>query len=163
RIVYVPQILMVERKGVFSAISRSFQLASGELIRIAAVIIFWIYVAWSLWWMMALPVGYYAWTAGVDVTPFNTEVPLWYQIARPTLTQLSEILIWPIAMLCFTLLYINSRVRKEGYDIELLANRVLPPPPPIPQARPGSPQQTSISAPRSMLPSILGLDDFDPA
>src|SRR5262249_49619686 len=36
RIVYVPQILMVERKGVFSAISRSFQLASGELIRIAA-------------------------------------------------------------------------------------------------------------------------------
>src|SRR5262249_2961076 len=112
RIVYVPQILMVERKGVFSAISRSFQLASGELIRIAAVIIFWIYVAWSLWWMMALPVGYYAWTAGVDVTPFNTEVPLWYQIAKQTLTQLSEILIWPIAMLCFTLLYINSRVRK---------------------------------------------------
>src|SRR5262249_50035875 len=147
-------ILMVERKGVFSAISRSFQLASGELIRIGAVIIFWIYVAWSLWVMMAVPLGWYAYAAGVDITPFNTEVPLWYQIAKQTLTQVSEILIWPIAMLCFTLLYINSRVCKEGYDVELLANRVLPPPPPIMQPQPSIRQQFDVYAPTPALPSI---------
>ena len=162
RVVYVPQILMVERKGVFSAISRSFQLASGELIRIGAVIIFWIYVAWSLWVLMAVPVSWYAYVAGVDITPFNAEVPLWYQIAKQTLTQVSEILIWPIAMLCFTLLYINSRVRKEGYDVELQANRVLPPPPPIPHPQPIFQQQTETYASTSALPSILGLNDYNP-
>jgi hypothetical protein len=42
---------------------------------------------------------------------------------------LSEILIAPIVMLGFNLLYIDSRIRKEGFDIELLANRVLSAPP----------------------------------
>jgi hypothetical protein len=154
RLVYVPQILMVEGKGVFGAINRSFQLARGELVRIAAVIIFWIYVAWSLWVLMAVPLGWYGYVAGVDITPFSENVPLWYQIAKQTLTQLSEILIWPIAMLCFTLLYINSRVRKEGYDIELLANKALAQPmipqPSRPIDPPGFPDE-----PWSTMPSIL--------
>ncbi|MGH9846366.1 MAG: hypothetical protein ACREEM_47310 [Blastocatellia bacterium] len=159
RLVYVPQILMVERKGVFSAISRSFQLAGGELVRIGAVVIFWIYVAWSVWVMMAVPVEWYAYSVGVDITPFNPDVPIWYQIAKQTLTQLSEILIWPIAMLCFTLLYLNSRVRKEGYDIEVLANRVLEAPP-APQHRVMVAQPAP--APVSPVPSILGLSDYRP-
>ena len=36
RVVYVPQVMMVEGKGVFNSISRSFSLAGGELWRIAA-------------------------------------------------------------------------------------------------------------------------------
>jgi hypothetical protein len=162
RLVYVPQILMVERKGIFSAISRSFQLARGEMFRIAAVVIFWIYVAWSVWVMMAVPVEWYAYTAGVDITPFNADVPLWYQIAKQTLTQLSEILIWPIAMLCFTLLYLNSRVRKEGYDIEVMANRALAAPP-IPQAQVAPQEPAAVYVPPSSVPSILGLNDYRPA
>jgi hypothetical protein len=162
RAVYVPQILMVERKGVFSSISRSFQLARGELIRIAAVIFFWIYVAWSIWFLMAVPVGWYAYAAGVDITPFNLGVPLWYDIAKQTLTQLSKILIGPIAMLCFTLLYLNSRVRKEGYDVELLANRVLAPPPAIPQPRPAVQSSTDDGFAAWPAHSILGLSDYRP-
>ncbi len=162
RLVYVPQILMVERKGVFSAISRSFQLAGGELIRIAAIVIFWIYVAWSVWVMMAVPVEWYAYSVGVDITPFNSDVPIWYQIAKQTLTQLSEILIWPIAMLCFTLLYLNSRVRKEGYDIEVLANRVLEAPPAPQFQTPQVMVPQPAYAPVSPVPSILGLSDYSP-
>jgi hypothetical protein len=97
--------------------------------RIAAIILFWFYVAWSLWLLLMIPSGWYAYWTGVDISPFSAEDPFWYNIVQQTLTQLSEILIAPIVMLGFTLLYLDSRVRKEGFDIELLANRVLPAPP----------------------------------
>jgi hypothetical protein len=127
RMVYVPQVLMVEGKGVFTSISRSFALARGEIRRIAALVLFWFYVAWSLWLLLMIPLGWLGYWYGIDINPFTSNYPFWYEITTQTLTQLSEILIAPIAMLGFTLLYIDSRVRKEGFDVELLANRTLPP------------------------------------
>jgi hypothetical protein len=129
RMVYVPQVLMVESKSISASIGRSFSLAGGAVRRIAVIILFWFYVAWSLWLLLMIPPGWYAYWTGVDISPFSAEDPFWYNIVQQTLTQLSEILIAPIVMLGFTLLYLDSRVRKEGFDIELLANRVLPPPP----------------------------------
>ena len=58
RVVYVPQILMVEGKGVFSSIGRSFSLAAGQLRRIAALILFWFYVGWSVLLLLFLPLGF---------------------------------------------------------------------------------------------------------
>jgi hypothetical protein len=129
RMVYVPQVLMVEGKGISGSIGRSFSLAGGAVRRIAAIILFWFYVAWSLWLLLMIPPGWYAYWTGVDISPFSAEYPFWYNIVRQTLAQLSEILIAPIVMLGLTLLYIDSRIRKEGFDIELLANRVLSAPP----------------------------------
>ncbi len=128
RIVYVPQVLMVEGRSVFGSIGRSFSLAGGAVLRIAAIILFWFYVAWSLLLLLMIPLGWYAYWTGVDISLFTTEGPFWYNIVQQTLAQLSEILIAPIVMLGFTLLYLDSRVRKEGFDIELLANRFLSPP-----------------------------------
>lgn len=163
RVVYVPQILMVEGKGVYSSISRSFALASGEIIRIAALIIFWFYVAWSLWLLLMLPLGWYGYWVGVDINPLSSNEPLWYRIAQQTMTQVSEILIAPIAMLGFTLLYLDSKVRKEGFDVELISNRVLPPPPHAPPLMDlvdwQSPPQPVVA---SGIPSILGLNDNGP-
>jgi hypothetical protein len=159
RIIYVPQALMVEGKGVFSALSRSFTLAGRDLRRIGAIFLFEFYVAWSLLLLLVIPFDAYAYLRGVDITPFVTGRPLWYSIAYQTLTQVSEILLAPTALLGFTLLYIDSRVRKEGFDIELLANRYLPavsliPPPEI---------RRPLPATTSPFPSILGLNDYRPA
>jgi hypothetical protein len=130
RIVYVPQVLMVEGKSVFGSIGRSFSLAGGAVLRIAAIILFWFYVAWSLWLLLMIPPGWYAYWTGVEISLFSPEDnPFWVNIVQQTLAQLSEILIAPIVMLGFTLLYLDSRVRKEGFDIELLANRFLSAPP----------------------------------
>jgi hypothetical protein len=162
RIVYVPQILMVEGKGVFNSIGRSFSLAGGEIRRIGALFLFWIYVSWSVLLLLFLPLGYVSdW-----ITPFNPDQPLWYSIAWQTVTQLSEILLMPIFMIGCTLLYLDSRVRKEGFDVELLANRTLAPPPaaaPI-YASP-APQQEFADASSWSTPSILGLNlnEYRPA
>ena len=131
RVVYTPQAMMVEGKGVFDAFGRSFTLAGREFKRIGAVLLFQFCVAWSLYALLLVPLGWYSYfheTEGLSVTSFfNTTGPLWFTIAQQTLTQLAEILIAPIVLLSFTLLYLDSRVRKEGFDVELLANRVLAP------------------------------------
>lgn len=165
RIVYVPQILMVEGKGVFSSISRSFSLAGGQLRRIAALILFWIYVGWSVLLLLFLPLGYISdW-----VNPFSAEQSPWYNIAWQTVTQLSEILLMPIFMIGCTLLYLDSRVRKEGFDVELVANRTLAQPPAPAPLYPPAPERAThelTPAPRergSFAHSILGLDDYIPA
>src|SRR5262245_59737607 len=126
RIVYVPQVMMVEGTGVLGSISRSFALAGGQVRRIAALILFWIYVAFSIWDLLMVPLGWFSYWNGGSVNPFNESQPIWYEIADRTVGQLSEILIAPIVMLGFTLLYIDSRVRKEGFDVKLLADRILP-------------------------------------
>ncbi len=165
RIVYVPQILMVEGKGVFSSISRSFALASGQIRRIATLFLFWFVVGWSVVWLLLFPLELFSYWMGVDITPFNTNVPVWYSVGYQTVAQLSEILLMPIAMLGFTLLYLDSRVRKEGYDVELLANRTLAPPPSPPPLYPFTPQdafesqQQSTTGSGSFVPSIFGLND----
>jgi len=165
RVVYVPQILMVEGKGVFSSIGRSFSLASGQLRRIAALVLFWIYVGWSVLLLLFLPLGIISdW-----VNPFGAEQSPWYNIALQTVTQLSEILLMPIFMIGCTLLYLDSRVRKEGFDVELLANRSLAQPPAPPPLYTSTPQWSApewTPAPRERGPfahSILGLDDYIPA
>jgi hypothetical protein len=151
---------MVEGKGVFNSIGRSFSLASGQLRRIAALILFWIYVSWSVVLLLFLPLGYISdW-----VTPFSPEQPPWFDIAWQTVTQLSEILLMPIFMIGCTLLYLDSRVRKEGFDVELLANRTLAQPPAPPPVYPSAPQWTPAPQPSNPFAySILGLDDYIPA
>jgi hypothetical protein len=163
RIVYVPQVLMVEGKGVYAAVSRSFALAGGESMRIGALILFWFYVAWSLLLLLLVPLNFYGYWAGVDINPFSSGEPLWFEIAQQTMTQVSEILIAPIAMLGFTLLYIDSRVRKEGFDVEMMANRVLPPPPDMPPpVRVPTVEPVSEPGYMSGFPSILGLNEYGP-
>jgi hypothetical protein len=168
RVVYVPQILMVEGKGVFSSVSRSFALASGQIRRIAALFLFWVVVGWSVLWLLFVPLETFAYWMGVDITPLNPNAPVWYGLAQQTVAQISEILLMPIAMLGYTLLYLDSRVRKEGYDVELLANRTLASPPqPIYSSMPQyafesqpQPSPQSLSDRSPFTTSILGLDDY---
>ena len=127
RIVFVPQALMVEGKGVFSAIARSILLAGRDVRKTGSILLFQVYITWSLLVLLVLPLGWYGYLNGIDVNPFNDAAPIWYNIAQQTVTEISEILLAPIAIVAFTLLYLDVRVRKEGFDVELLANRYLPP------------------------------------
>lgn len=162
RIVFIPQALMVEGRGVFSAIGRSFTLAGGDVRQIGAIVLFNFWLTFSLLYMFLLPLGWYGWANGINgLGLFGSDAPLWYNIAYQTLNQVSEILLAPIAMLGFTLLYIDSRVRREGFDLELLANRQLAPVslPPV-QATPARVVEPAEEWPSY---SILGLDKIRPA
>lgn len=134
RIVYLPQILLVEGSSALRAVTRSIGFASGESRRIAPLLAFWIYGAWSLWLLLMVPAGWFAFWLGVEIDllrslqPFSTEGPLWYRVVQLTATQISELFVAPLAMLGFTLLYLDTRIRREGFDIQILAERYLPMP-----------------------------------
>jgi hypothetical protein len=126
RMAYVPQAMLVEGRGVFSAVGRSFSLASGNVRRLMAMTLFTTFATYSALALLILPLGLYGWVNGVDVSLFGSTWPAWYAIGYQVILQSSHILLAPIWMLGLSLLYVDERVRHEGYDIELMAARQLP-------------------------------------
>lgn len=135
RFAYVPQVMLVEGQGVFSSISRSASLASGNVKRLAALFIFSTVATYSALALFYIPLIWYAWANGVDVFSFEADLaPAWYEIASQMVWQASLILLTPVWMVGLCLLYVDERVRHEGYDIELMAARRLGDIPSVPQA-----------------------------
>ena len=137
RFAYVPQSITVEGLGVFSAIARSAALASGNVKRFAALFVFTTVAIYSALAILYIPLAWYAWYEGVDFLEVfvmdRDLIPAWYQIASQLISQLSLILLSPVWMVGLCLLYVDERVRHEGYDIELMANRRLGEIPDVPE------------------------------
>lgn len=124
RVAYVPQIMLVEGKGVFEAFARSFNLARGNVRRLMAMTLFTTFATYSAMMILLAPLGFYGYLHGID--PLNSmQWPAWYAITYNVLAPLSAILLAPVWMLGLSLLYLDERVRHEGYDIELMAARQL--------------------------------------
>lgn len=126
RFAYVPQVMLVEGKGVFEAIWRSASLASGNVKRLMAMVFFSSFATYSALMILLVPLGWYGYLNGVDPFQLNSQQwPAWYAISYQVVVQLSSILLTPVWMLGLSLLYVDERVRHEGYDIELMAARRL--------------------------------------
>jgi hypothetical protein len=151
RFAYVPQIMLVEGQSVMSAIGRSTTLASGNVKRIYALFIFTLLATYAALLLFYIPFAWYAYLNGVEAFSFNQNtIPAWYAIGYQVIFQLSLILMMPVWMIGLCLLYVDERVRHEGYDIELMAARQLGEIPALPgQFR--NPLQPALSS--SQLPS----------
>jgi hypothetical protein len=135
RFAYVPQVMLVEGQGIFAAIARSASLAGGNVKRLAALFIFSTLATYSALAILYVPLAWYAALQGVDIFGFETEmVPAWYEIATQLIWQASLIVLTPVWMVGLCLLYVDERVRHEGYDIELMAARYLGEIPTVPTA-----------------------------
>ena len=163
KVAYVPQALLVEGKRVFESVSRSFSLARGNVRRLMAMTFFIVFATYSALWLLVIPLGWYGYLNGIDPSPWNApQWPAWYAIAYSILDPLSSILLAPVWMLGMSLLYVDERVRHEGYDIELMASQRLDPMPNIDVTSPFAP---AISTGPARLPlqrprqqgSVLGL------
>jgi hypothetical protein len=133
RVAYVPQVLMVEGRGVLDSIGRSAALARGNLRRLVGMFLFTGFAWYSAGILLLVPLGWFAYLNGVN--PFEldaTRVPAWYTVSSMALGQVSTILLAPVWMLGLSLLYVDERVRHEGYDIELLAAQVFGEMPSVP-------------------------------
>jgi hypothetical protein len=170
---YIPQVVLVEGQGVFAAIGRSASLARPNaalrLYALCALTLLAIYSALALFYV---PLGWYAWVEGVQLFTFDADaIPAWYEIASQFIWQMSLILLTPVLMIGLCLLYVDERVRHEGYDIELMAARRLGEIPAVPREfvnplHPALAQKTYVANPPPNQPSppknksytTLGLD-----
>lgn len=164
KVAYVPQVLLVEGKRVFESVSRSFSLARGNVRRLMAMTFFITFATYSALMLLVIPLGWYGYLNGIDPSPWNApQWPAWYAIAYSVIEPLSSILLTPVWMLAMSLLYVDERVRHEGYDIELMASQKLDP---MPQIDVTSPFAPAISTGPARLPlqrpvhsrSVLGLN-----
>jgi hypothetical protein len=135
RFAYAPQAMMVEGLGVSAAIGRSVTLAKGNVKRLYALFVFSILATYIAMLLFYIPLGWYAYLNGVEIFSFKPEDtnPLWYPIAVQVISQASLILLAPVWMIGLCLLYVDERVRHEGYDIELMAARELGEIPAVPR------------------------------
>lgn len=154
RVAYVPQVMLVEGKGILDSVGRSFSLARGNVRRLMAMTLFITFATYSALMILVVPLGWYGYLNGINPSPFSAaEWPLWYAIGYSVLEPVSSILLTPIWMLGLSLLYVDERVRHEGYDIELLASQRLGA---MPQLNVSSPFGTAISKdPRTLPPPPL--------
>jgi len=125
RIVYVPQIMLVEGKGVFESVGRSFSLGSGNVRRLMAMTLFTTFAIGSAMLLLIVIIGFVGAASGINMRD-STEWPVWYALLYSILGPLSSVLLTPVWMLGLSLLYVDERVRHEGYDVELMASRQLP-------------------------------------
>lgn len=122
RFAYVPQVMLVEGQGVFSALGRSASLAGGSAWRLAALFLFTTVATYSALALLYVPLLWYASEEGVEMFSFGAAfVPAWYEIAQNLIGQISFILLSPVWTVGLCLLYVDERVRSEGYDLELMA------------------------------------------
>ena len=125
RFAYVPQVMLVEGRGALSAIGRSASLASGSVKRLMALFLFTFFATYSALALLYVPLLWYAWANGIDVMGGSSTMPVSYEIMTQLVGQTSFILLSPVWTIGLCLLYVDERVRHEGYDIELAATRRL--------------------------------------
>lgn len=169
---YIPQVMLVEGQGISSAIGRSSALARGNAKSLYALFVFTILAVFSALALFYVPLGWYAWIEGVQVFTYDADlVPAWYEIASQFIWQMCLILLMPVLMTGLCLLYVDERVRHEGYDIELMAARRLGEIPAVPgefvnplhpalsqKAYVANPPPNQPSIPKRKSSSVLGLD-----
>lgn len=110
----VPAAIVLEGRSLRGAFRRASDLAEGQLRRLVNVLVVGVVIAWALGAALAWGLGLVAGMLGGD------------ERAGAALGVLGNALVLPFAGIVVTLLYYDLRIRKEAYDLELLA-RDLPP------------------------------------
>ncbi len=147
RLAYVPQAMLVEGQGVFAAIGRSASLAGNSVRRLAALFVFTFVAAYSALAILYVPLAWYASLNGIEIFASDADlVPAWYEVGSNVIWQISLILLSPVWTIGLCLLYVDERVRAEGYDIELMAAARLGDIPGVP-ATYSNPLQPALATP----------------
>lgn len=117
-VVTIPSII-VEDLGATQGLRRSWRLTAGSFWRILGVLV----VAFLLTFFVAQLPGLTLRYAVELIAPISAITP----VVDMVISQLSHVIALPLSMAITVLLYYDLRVRKEGYDLEILAQEVALP------------------------------------
>ncbi|HVF91852.1 MAG TPA: zinc ribbon domain-containing protein [Blastocatellia bacterium] len=124
RITFLPQVVMLEGQSAGNALTRAINLGKGNWHRFGAIVLFGYFVSLSMLAALLLPVLALLQLSGQATSEFFSGQG-WNAIYGAC-NQIASLLVLPIWIISITLLYFDSRVRKEAYDLELLAREIAP-------------------------------------
>jgi hypothetical protein len=102
-------VVMIEGKSTFAAMGRSYHLASGSVGRILGVLILTGIIVGVIQAIIAVGIALLARLVGLGTSFTNLA------------TNIVHLFIYPFATVVLTLLYYDLRIRKEGFDLEVMA------------------------------------------
>jgi len=115
-LVFVPVVLVIEDFRYMDAIKRSWDLAKSDWARVLVVLIITAILGGILQMILTSPLQMLAmFTEGRTghIGPLT--------IAHGIMQGLAQTLVLPISTIALVLLYYDIRIRKEGFDIQMLA------------------------------------------
>ncbi len=128
QVALVPSVVMIEGRSTWDSIVRAVQLARGTVWRVTQITLFDMAIASSVISAVGIPLLLYVFLNGEfrDLT----RAPMWFLLFSNLADQLGKLVTLPMATIAYCLLYFDVRVRREGYDVELLGARLEGPLPP---------------------------------
>lgn len=115
RLIFVPTVTMVEGRKYSDALKRSWQLTSGHFWRVLGIVLL-------LWILVAMVSA--ALTSPLQIAMSMTSKPgvmSPFAIPAAALNSLVSSAVMPIMFIVTVLLYFDVRIRKEGFDLQMLA------------------------------------------
>jgi hypothetical protein len=120
---FVSQVVVLERLGATDAMSRSQSLISGHRWRVFGVLVL-VFVA-SIIIQVVVAQGLQFLLPSQEIIPAEGRIRVSINpvnhIVNTIIGQLVDILFRAFLAVCMTLLYLDLRIRKEGFDLELAA------------------------------------------
>jgi hypothetical protein len=113
---FVSQVFILENLGYMDAIRRSWALAKGDLGRVIVVVLLSSILLSVIQQIPTIPLQI---INAMDKTP-RTDL----QVLQVVIGMLAQILVLPVQAILMVLLYYDIRVRKEGFDIQMLAQSI---------------------------------------
>jgi hypothetical protein len=119
RVYYLPvPALMLEPVGVFGAISRGFRLTRRQFWRTLGIALLTLLVVGVASNFIGIPIGIIGQVIGVAIGP---QYALLVLVVTQALTQVvSSAFVTPFTSAVTSLQYLDQRMRKEAYDVELM-------------------------------------------
>lgn len=113
---FVPQVFIIEGRSFGDSIRRSWDLAKAEWVRVFVVGLITLLLLYTVQFAITLPAQLL-----MPLVVKSGSAAGWYSTLMAVLQGLGQALVMPIQVIAFVLLYYDIRVRREGFDIEMLA------------------------------------------
>ncbi|NJM06240.1 hypothetical protein HC891_08655 [Candidatus Gracilibacteria bacterium] len=116
RFIFVPQAVVLEEQGAFTALGRSWRLVGGSFWRLLGITLL---IGLLVYILVGIPVGILSFV--MQLTLGSVDDPL-QNFALVTalntfMTSIAQMITLPVQWAAMTLLYFDVRVRREGFDI----------------------------------------------
>lgn len=121
RFLLTTQTIVLEGQNAVGGLRRSWQLVKGSFWRVIGTVALMAVITWLIMIIFSVPGSLLIVGATVALGPGALA---WGQAIGTLFSQIGVILALPLQLAVFTLLYYDLRVRKEGYDLEVLANQI---------------------------------------
>jgi hypothetical protein len=111
---------LVERLSSGKALTRSRDLTEGMRGQIFLTFVLMLILTYIVTLVLQMPIGFLT----VKIVREQHAIPMWLTVFAGLMNAVAGALTTPPLMVALTLLYFNTRVVREGYDLELMLERL---------------------------------------